>query len=285
MKTQSQRNRIRELATFGLLSLAAGVAVAAPPTVSQIHFDLLADPKQVNIVGTNFKAGALAKLGGMDLVVTAVGPTVITADLPAMLAFGDYLVEVRTPNPQGGSVSYALTYAAAGRRVYGARGTRGPEGDVGPAGPTGVDGPIGPAGPQGEQGSPGTEQANGVQGPAGPQGQAGPEGPQGNAGAPGPQGLSGVSGYRVVESTYNISAAENTNPNWFLFTACDYTNGERATGGGSVFLSQDLVVTGSRPTNAGIPSAPVGAFWAVDFTSTLDVAFSVITYAVCVRAT
>lgn len=285
MKDRSQGSVISAHLLFGALFLSANLATAAPPTISQVYFDLQANPRQISIVGSNFKAGTLVRLGGTNLVITALGPAVLTADLPAMLAFGDYLLEVRVPNPQGGNVSYDLTYASEGPEgpegPPGPSGPAGPQGDAGPAGP---DGLVGPAGPQGDQGTIGPAGADGAQGPVGSQGPIGADGPQGIAGAPGPQGLPGVSGYRVVENTHNISAAQNTNPNWFLFTTCDYTNGERATGGGFVILTQGVVATGSRPSNAGFPAVPIGAMWALNVTSTPNMAFSVITYAVCVRA-
>ncbi|MGH8315543.1 MAG: hypothetical protein ACRETU_10395 [Steroidobacterales bacterium] len=92
-----------------------------------------------------------------------------------------------------------------------------------------------------------------------------------------------MSGYRIVENTQNITAAQNTGGFWFLFSTCDYTNGERATGGGFVFLTPGLTVTGSRPSNIGVPSVPNGGAWAINLTAPVNTAFSIITYAVCMR--
>ena len=91
-----------------------------------------------------------------------------TANLPANLAAGDYLL---TAVSGSSSASWMLSYGQVGPQ--GLAGAQGPQGAVGPAGPAGI------AGPQGVLGATG---AVGPAGPAGPTGPNGPQGPKGEAG-------------------------------------------------------------------------------------------------------
>ena len=180
---------LAEATSVALLLLTSGLAMAAAPTVSQVFFDVSSSPGKVHIVGTNFRAGRSVRLGDTPVAVTAASTTVVTATLPALLPYGDYLLTVKTPNPGGGTVTYALTYAAEGPE-----GPPGPDGPAGPAGPQGVPGSVGLTGPAGSIGPAGAAGPQGVQGIAGAVGPIGPAGVQGVAGAIGPQGLTGPAG-------------------------------------------------------------------------------------------
>src|SRR5678816_623219 len=101
MKAKSDRV-LSDAIVIALASMVANVAMAAAPTVSQVFFDL--GSGEVSIVGTGFKPGTLVTLGSTAITVTATTTTVVTATLPALLPYGDYLMTIKTPNPSGGMI-------------------------------------------------------------------------------------------------------------------------------------------------------------------------------------
>src|SRR5262245_54828560 len=87
------------------LALMFGVSpvFAAAPTISQVYFDLTSSPGTVSIVGTGFLSTTTVSLGSTSLTVTGASSTVVTASLPGLLAYGDYLMTVTTPGNKGGT--------------------------------------------------------------------------------------------------------------------------------------------------------------------------------------
>jgi hypothetical protein len=164
--------------------------------------------------------------------------------------------------------------------VLAAQGPQGPPGPQGPVGPQGAQGPEGPQGPEGHQGPiglPGVPGADGATGPQGPEGPLGPAGATGPQGPQGPAGLNGMSGYRVIETTRNLPST-----NFVEHMFCDYPNGERAISGGYFVFNPSIIVQGSRPTNAGVPSIPVGGVWSVNYNAA-SLPATVTTFAVCAK--
>jgi hypothetical protein len=170
------------------------------------------------LAGSGFHADSRVLLGSQPLAVLAVATdgSTLTAQLPAGLAPGTYLVTLVTGPGQVQQAAFAVTLGAVGPQgdpgPAGPEGAAGPAGSPGPAGPAGPAGPSGAAGAKGADGAPGPAGANGAAGPAGAPGPAGPagaagtpgaigpagpQGPQGvpgAAGAPGPQGVAGPAG-------------------------------------------------------------------------------------------
>lgn len=177
--------------------LAASLFIASPAVLTA-QFDHSTDilsvtentqGTQITIDGNHFGNGTpKVFLGATELTVTTHSDTSITADLPAGIAAGSYLLGVDTGHGQ-----HFTTFTAAVGQIgaTGPAGPQGPAGAPGPQGPqgaTGAPGAQGPAGPQGPQGLPGAA------GPAGPIGATGATGAQGPAGPPGPQGQTGPQG-------------------------------------------------------------------------------------------
>ena len=84
------------------------------------------------------------QLGSTSLTVTGTSATIVSANLPALLAYGDYLMTVTAPGNKGGTTTYGLTFASIGPV-----GPAGPAGSTGPTGPQGVPGSVGLTGPAG----------------------------------------------------------------------------------------------------------------------------------------
>ena len=78
MKTTFRRI-MQAASSAGPLLLLSGLASGAPPTISAVYFDLSSSPGQVNIIGTNFKAGTLVRMGSTPLTVAGGTPTLVTA--------------------------------------------------------------------------------------------------------------------------------------------------------------------------------------------------------------
>jgi hypothetical protein len=163
---------------------------------------------QITINGTGFGSKLPnVSLGTTALTVTQSSNAAITANLPAGIAAGAYLLTVQN----GASNLFGVFTADIGQ--VGPIGPQGPAGGSGPAGlpgaagPTGARGPAGapgPAGAQGPIGLTGSAGPIGATGPAGSQGPAGPAGATGQAGAAGPSGPSGPSGPVGPSGTANI---------------------------------------------------------------------------------
>jgi Collagen triple helix repeat (20 copies)/IPT/TIG domain len=123
---------------------------------------------KIKIDGTGFgDSKPHVWLADDELTVTHSSDTSITADLPAKVTAGAYLLRVELEHSH-----IDLFFAAV-------------IGQVGPAGPAGPQGSTGAQGPPGAMGLPGPA---GVTGPAGPQGPTGATGPTGPAGVAGPAG-------------------------------------------------------------------------------------------------
>ena len=117
---------------FLLAAMATGVwiwlptlASAAVPTVTQVFTDTNSSPQRLNIVGTGFDGTSTVTLGSTALTVTARSATVLTASLPPLVAYGDYLLSVTNPGNKGGVARYDLTVPAEG--PPGPRGPRVPQ--------------------------------------------------------------------------------------------------------------------------------------------------------------
>ncbi len=153
---------------------------------------------QITITGTFLGTGVpRVMLVNTVLTITQSNGSSITANLPAGISPGVYLLTVEILSPrQSGTFTVALgqigptgPQGAVGPPgapgAPGATGATGPTGAAGPKGDTGQTGAAGPAGAQGPkgatgaQGSPGTTGATGQSGPAGPQGPTGPTGATG----------------------------------------------------------------------------------------------------------
>jgi Collagen triple helix repeat (20 copies) len=150
---------------------------------------------QITISGTFLGTGVpRVMLANTTLTVTQSSGSSITANLPAGINPGVYLltVEILTPRQSG-------TFAVA----LGQIGPTGPQGAVGPpgapgatgaTGPQGATGPTGAAGPKGDTGQTGATGPAGAQGPKGSTGATGSPGSTGATGQPGPQGPTGPTG-------------------------------------------------------------------------------------------
>ncbi len=151
---------------------------------------------QITINGTGFGTKTPSvTLGTASLTVVQASDTSITANLPANVAVGDYLLTVQNRRTYLTAI-FTLAIGSIGT----GSGQQGPPGPQGPAGPAGPAGPPGPAGLPGPAGAVGPAGATGPAGPAGPIGAPGPAGPAGAigpigpAGPAGPQGAAGVAG-------------------------------------------------------------------------------------------
>jgi Collagen triple helix repeat (20 copies)/IPT/TIG domain len=112
---------------------------------------------QITISGHDLGSGApKVTLGGAALKVESSTSTSITADLPAGIAPGAYLLTVDSRRRWHHIAVFNATVGQIGPQ--------------GPAGPPGATGPQGPAGPKGATGPAGPKGATGAQGPAGPAG-------------------------------------------------------------------------------------------------------------------
>jgi hypothetical protein len=170
----------------------------------------------ITIAGTGFGTRTpTVNLAGKNLTVVGYSDTVVTANLPAEIAPGAYLLTVQNNltrlvtlftaaigqiGPQGAPGLPGAQGPAGPAGTPGLPGSPGPAGAVGPAGPagpagsTGSVGPAGPIGPSGPAGPAGQTGATGLTGPAGPIGPSGLPGPAGPAGPIGATGLAGPSG-------------------------------------------------------------------------------------------
>jgi microcystin-dependent protein len=189
-----------------LVASFAPVLAASPGghlNITQVFFDDPISPTTITIVGTDLDFGAgplVVTLGGFGPLTVTGTPTAtaITADLPAVLGDGDYLLTVSNGNGQSQNDEYDLTVGRRG--AQGERGEQGEQGKLGPAGPPGIQGEqgkLGTTGPQGEQGKVGQQGEQGKMGDVGPrgeQGKVGQQGEQGKMGDAGPQGEQGKLG-------------------------------------------------------------------------------------------
>jgi Collagen triple helix repeat (20 copies) len=213
-----------------VLSLPALPQGTTSPLIQGTTIDYSKTPPQMTILGVNFGTGTPSVLLNPNTNLTVLpGSTSssVTAQLPANLAPGSYLITLTTA--QGNkSESFFPTIGTVGPQgPVGPAGAVGPQGAAGPMGPvglpgaTGAPGPIGPVGPVGPAGSTG---AVGPAGPAGPIGPSGMQGPAGNPGAPGPIGPVGPAGpagqgggVRVIDSaghSYPYDVALNGSVIW-----------------------------------------------------------------------
>lgn len=148
------------LGVFGALAQAdahgqrLGPPLAITPlTITRTEADFTTNT--LLIFGENFAwAGDLdpqVTLAGDPLVVTGFTDSQITAELPAGLIPGSYLLTVsRGPGPLRND-DFEVTLGAVGPQgATGPPGAQGPQGPAGPAGPQGPQGPPGPPGPPGE---------------------------------------------------------------------------------------------------------------------------------------
>jgi hypothetical protein len=143
------------------------------------------------LAGSGFDAGTRVWLGTQPLTVLAVASDgrALTAQLPAGVGPGTYLVTLVAGAGQVQQASLAVTLGAVGPP-----GDPGPAGPTGAAGPAGPEGPVGPAGPAGPAGVAGAKGADGAPGPAGATGATGAQGVAGAAGPAGPPGSMGPIG-------------------------------------------------------------------------------------------
>gem|GEM_PF-2605008 len=109
-------NRFLTSAIAAILSSAPVAMVHAAPSVSVIYTEYTANgtPSGINIAGSGFQcSGCVAPrvtLAGKALTLTAVTPTVISAQLPGVLADGSYTLMIT--DGLGASTTYALPVAA-----------------------------------------------------------------------------------------------------------------------------------------------------------------------------
>jgi hypothetical protein len=144
---------------------------------------------QITISGTFLGTGVpRVMLANTTLTVTQSSGSSITANLPAGINPGVYLLTVEILSPrQTGTFTVALGQigptgpqgAVGPPGAPGATGAQGPQGATGQTGATGAAGAQGPKGATGATGSPGTTGATGQPGPAGPTGPTGPTGATG----------------------------------------------------------------------------------------------------------
>jgi hypothetical protein len=195
---------------------AVNAAQAQGPQINSVFAN--PETRELNITGLRLKNGAVPKVvvGSLQVQVLSSSPTVVSARLPALLAGGDYRLDLTT---SAGAASYLLTIAypadAGPPGPRGPAGPPGPAGPHGPMGPAGARGPMGPAGaagaagPPGSAGAPGAQGAPGDAGPAGSPGLTGPQGPQG------PQGPAGLGTFQTVTyiddqpTTWNLDDPRN----------------------------------------------------------------------------
>jgi hypothetical protein len=189
------------LATGILVFVAVDTAKAAKWADTPSGLDLLITDARVDlsastllIRGRNLDNGAAptVKLGDATLAVSSYDANAITAELPAGIHAGDYLLIVTTGTAVMNYDAFNLTIGAVG--------PQGPQGAMGPQGPAGPQGAVGPQGPQGEQGPEGPA---GPQGPPGSQGPQGPQGLPGDIGPQGPRGNDGTDGLSCWDSNGN----------------------------------------------------------------------------------
>ncbi len=141
---------------------------------------------QITISGTFLGTGVpRVMLANTTLTVTQSSSSSITANLPAGINPGVYLltVEILSPRQIG-------TFTVA----FGQVGPTGPQGAVGPPGATGGTGPQGATGPQGSPGPTGAAGPKGDTGQTGATGATGDQGPKGSTGAQGSPGSTGATG-------------------------------------------------------------------------------------------
>jgi hypothetical protein len=185
-------------ASWLLATTSAGAQGKQPPP--QVMVSMAAtDPGATTLflAGSGFHADARVWLGSQALAVLAVASDgrALTAQLPAGVAPGTYLVTVVSGPGQVQQAWFAVTLGAVGPQ-----GDSGPAGPTGPPGPAGPGGPAGPAGPAGATGATGPQGAQGAQGASGPAGPTGSVGPMGPMGPMGPSGPAGSGGPGVVRS-------------------------------------------------------------------------------------
>jgi len=231
-----------------LRALLAASVLLASPAVLTAQFDRStvilsvtenAQGTQITITGDHFgNHTPKVYFGATELAVAAHSETSITADLPANVAAGSYLLGIESGHEQRfvpfsvavGQVGPAGPAGPAGatgaRGPAGPQGTTGPQGAAGPAGQTGPAGPAGPAGNTGPAGPAGPTGAAGPTGPAGATGATGPAGPEGPQGVPGPTGPPG-----------NLAAVFGTNNINFLTNS----GGSAQCNLGSILLSASVV--------------------------------------------
>jgi hypothetical protein len=143
--------------------------------IVQVFVDDPNNPTSITIIGEDLLFGIgppTLLLGEYVDPLTIIGDptdTEITAELPASIDEGDYLLTVSNGEGQSQIDEYDLTIGAIGPRGEpGADGADGAPGEQGPPGPPGNDGAMGEQGLPGPAGPPGTDGAMGMQGPPGP---------------------------------------------------------------------------------------------------------------------
>lgn len=162
---------LRKLAfvTLGSLLSATAPAQGILPIVTGASENSAAT--QIVISGVSFGTALPGvTLGGTSLKVLTASASSITAQLPATLAPGSYLLTVVNNNTHLPAI-FEVT--------LGAQGLTGAIGAMGLPGPQGIPGPQGLPGPQG---TPGLQGAAGLPGAPGAQGAAGATGTAGSAG-------------------------------------------------------------------------------------------------------
>ena len=112
----TQGNRFLKSAIAAILATAPVAAIHAAPSVSVIYTEYTANgtPSAINISGSGFQCGGCVAprvtLAGKALQLTAVTPTVISAQLPGILADGAYTLMIT--DGLGATTTYALPVSA-----------------------------------------------------------------------------------------------------------------------------------------------------------------------------
>ena len=195
MSRYNRIGRAIRAACCGSALLVSPFVLAAVPQVTQLTtMDFVVDDQNMetvlDIFGSNFDSTTTVTLGGDELFIKAVSPTVLSAVLPKFLPYGDFNVVISntTTNTRKGQVVESTQFIWTNAPLAGEPGPMGPEGPEGPQGPPGSPGLQGEKGDKGEIGP------QGIQGLTGEKGDKGEIGPQGIQGIPGPMGLQGVQG-------------------------------------------------------------------------------------------
>ena len=104
-KFNPRNDALARAIAVALLGVVPGVALGAIPAVTQVFVDRDVSPNLINVVGTSFEPLTSVSLGGTALTVVSRSASLVTAQLPAIYAYGDYLLVVTNPGNRGGTAT------------------------------------------------------------------------------------------------------------------------------------------------------------------------------------
>lgn len=299
--------RVRPLASFAVLSLAALAVVAVVPDadagatrrgivacVDKSNGDVRivrhwssCDEDSERVVrwrkrrpqGAQGPAGAQGVQGSQGVAGSRIltGAKAPGADVGAA---GDYFIDslegtLYGPKAADGSWPRAMSLVGP-TGAAGAQGEVGPQGDVGPEGQVGPQGDVGPQGPVGLTGSPGVNGATGAQGPAGPTGPAGAPGAHGATlltGEGSPTAQNGAEGDYYIDSESGQLYGPKASGSWALLMSLVGPTGAKGADG-TVGPQGPIGLTGAKGETGATGAA--GGLTAVYYRSSAEVTLSTV---------